>query len=389
MGIAAPVGASVNRAHSLAARGGTPRCTESGEARDGSPLECSGDFHHGLLAAAVLLAAILAGGPGLATLSAQDQYVLVVSGASGGAAFRQKHAQWRTALVTALRNRPGFDETRLIVLAETPGPGVGRASRAGIRQAVDQLAGRMGDDAVLYVVLIGHGSFDGVDAKFNLVGPDLEAGEWDRWLGALPGRLVFVNTSSTSFPFLRRLSAPGRTIVTATESAVQRYDTVFPQFFIDSLTDAAADEDKDGRVSVLEAFEFASFGVRQWYRQRGRLATERALIDDNGDGRGREAGQPGPDGPAAARLHVGAGSGEPLAAVTDPAVASLMARRAALEDAVHELKAARPRMPEAAYLDDLERTLIDLARVSRQIRRLAPNHQDSCSPCTVQPATPR
>ncbi len=326
---------------------------------------------------AALLAAILAGGPAPAPLWAQEQYALVVSGASGGAAFRQKHAQWRTALVTALRNRPGFDESHLIVLAETPGPGVGRASRAGVRQAVDQLAGRMGDAAVLHVVLIGHGSFDGVDAKFNLVGPDLEAGEWDRWLGALPGRLVFVNTSSASFPFVRRLSAPGRTIVTATQSAAQRYDTVFPQFFVDSLTDAAADEDRDGGVSVLEAFEFASFGVRQWYRQRGRLATERALIDDNGDGRGREAGQPGPDGQAAARLHVGAGPGERLAAVTDPAVASLMARRDALREAVYALKAARPRMAAAAYLDDLERTLIDLARVSRQLRRLASNPQGS------------
>ena len=338
--------------------------------------------------AAVVLGAILAGGPAPAAL-AQEQYALVVSGASGGAAFRQKHAQWRDALVTALRGLPGFDDTHLIVLAETPGPGVGRASRAGVRQAMDELAGRMGDDAVLHVVLIGHGSFDGVDAKFNLVGPDLEAGEWDRWLGGVPGRLVFVNTTSASFPFLRRLSAPGRTVVTATESAVQRYDTVFPQFFIDSLTDAAADEDRDGRVSVLEAFEFASFGVRQWYRQRGRLATERALIDDNGDGRGREAGQPGPDGPVASRLHVGAGPGQPPAAATDPATASLMARRAALEEAVHALKAARPRMRPEAYLHDLERTLIDLARVSRQIRRLASSRQDSCSPCAARPAAPR
>ena len=322
--------------------------------------------------AAVLLGAVLAGGMAPASLSAQEQYALVVSGASGGAAFRERHAQWRDALVTALRGLPGFDDTHLIVLAETPGPGVGRASRAGVRQAVDRLAGLMGDDAVLHVVLIGHGSFDGVDAKFNLAGPDLEAGEWDRWLGRLPGRLVFVNTTSASFPFLQRLSAAGRTVVTATESAAQRYDTVFPQFFIDSLTDAAADEDRDGRVSVLEAFEFASFGVRQWYRRRGRLATERALIDDNGDGRGREAGEPGPDGSVAARLYAGAGPGRPPAAVTDPAVASLLARRAALEEAVHALKAARPRMPREAYLDDLERTLIDLARVSRQIRQSSP-----------------
>ena len=323
-----------------------------------------------------LLAVILAGAVPVAS-SAQDRYALVVSGASGGAAFHEKHAQWRTALVTALRSSPRFDEDHLIVLAETPGPGVGRASRAGVRQALDRLAGRMGEDAVLYVVLIGHGSFDGVDAKFNLVGPDLEAREWDRWLRELPGRLVLVNTSGSSFPFLRRLSGPGRTIVTATESAAQRYDTVFPEFFIGSLTDDAADEDKDGRVSVLEAFEFASLGVREWYRRQGRLATERPLIDDNGDGVGREAGQPGPDGQAAARLHVGAGPAATLPPSTDPAVASLMARRAVLEETVHELKALRPRMSAASYLEELERTLIELARVSRQIRRLGPRPGES------------
>ena len=325
--------------------------------------------------AAVLLAAVLAGlGP--AAPSAQDRYALVVGGASGGDAFRERHARWRGELVAALRGLPGFDEDHLIVLAETPGPGVGRASRAGVRRAVDALASRMGDDAVLYVFLIGHGSFDGVDAKFNLVGPDLEAGEWDGWLGELPGRLVFVNTGSASFPFLPRLSAPGRTIVTATGSAAQRYDTVFPRFFIGALTDAAADADKNGRVSVLEAFDNASLSVREWYRQRGRLATERALIDDDGDGRGREAGQPGPDGAVAARLHVGAGPAAALAAAADPAAALLMARRAALEEAVHDLKAARPRMSPAAYLDDLERTLIELARVSRQIRRLGANPRE-------------
>ena len=316
--------------------------------------------------AAVLLGAVFVGGP---ALSAQEQYALVVTGASGGPAFREKHARWRGALVTALRGLPGFDDGHLIVLAETPGPGVGRASRAGVEQAVDRLAGLLGDDSVLHVVLIGHGSFDGVDARFNLVGPDLEAGEWDRWLGRLPGRLVFVNTTGSSFPFLERLSGPGRTVVTATESAAQRYETVFPQFFIDALTDAAADQDRDGRVSVLEAFESASLGVREWYRRQGRLATERALIDDNGDRLGREAGQPGLDGPVAARLHVGAGPGRPPAAATDPAAALLMARRAALEEAVHALKAARPRMTPEAYHDDLERTLIELARVSRQIRQ--------------------
>ena len=305
---------------------------------------------------------------GARPVQAQDQYTLIVSGASGNATFKENHDRWRAALVTALRNLPAFDDDHLIVLAETPGPGMGRASRAGVRQAVARLAGQMGDDAVLYVVLVGHGSFDGIDAKFNLVGPDLEAAEWDALLRRLPGRLVFVNTTNASFPFLERLAGRGRIIVTATESAVQRYDTVFPEFFVEAFGEPAADNDKDGRISILEAFEFASFGVRRWYQRQGRLSTERALLDDTGDGRGTEAGQPGPDGLAAARLYLGAGL-EEADVVRDPVLAPLVARRRALRQAVDDVKAAKDDMSADAYLGELERVLIDLARVSRQIRR--------------------
>ena len=310
---------------------------------------------------------VLVTGLGAGAVLAQDQYTLLVTGASGGAQIKENHDRWRATLVTALRNLPAFDDDHLIVLAETPGPGIGRASREGVRQAGEQLAGRMGEDAVLYVVLIGHGSFDGIDAKFNLVGPDLEAAEWDALLSRLPGRLVFVNTTSASFPFLKRLAGRGRTILTATESVVQRYDTVFPEFFVEAFVEPAADRDKDGRVSILEAFEFASVGVRQWYQQRGRLATERALIDDTGDGRGTEAGQPGPDGLTAARLYLGAGL-EEAEVVTDSRLVPLVARRQELRQEVDVLKATKADMSAEAYQRDLERVLLELARVSRQIR---------------------
>ena len=344
MGPAAPVGASVTGVFGCPSR--------SDRWRVGL---------RGLVLAGVMTG--LGAGPALA----QDQYTLLVTGASGGATFKETQDRWRATLVTALRTLPAFDDEHLVVLAETPGPGVGRASREGVRRAVEELAGRMGEDAVLYVVLIGHGSFDGIDAKFNLVGPDFEAAEWDALLSVLPGRLVLVNTTSASFPFLERLAARGRTIVTATQSAAQRYDTVFPEFFVGAFADASADRDKDGRVSILEAFEYASAGVERWYQQRGQLATERAVIDDNGDGRGTEAGQPGTDGLAAARLFLGAGL-EEAALVTDPVLAPLVARRQALQMAVDDLKATKNDMATDVYLRRLEQLLIDLARVSRQLR---------------------
>ena len=123
----------------------------------------------------------------------------------------------------------------------------------------------MTDESVLLVVLLGHGTYDGVDAKFNLVGRDLEARAWNRLLDDLPGHIAFVNTTAASFPFVQRLAQPGRVVVTATDSAVQRYDTVFPEFFVQAFSETSSDADKDGRVSVLEAFEFTSVQVRRWY----------------------------------------------------------------------------------------------------------------------------
>lgn len=299
---------------------------------------------------------------------AQNQFTLLVTGASGGAAYATRHDEWRSTLVGALRNLPGFDDQYLEVLAETPGPGVGRATRDGVRQAIGRLVERMDGDDVLYVVMMGHGSFDGVDAKFNLVGPDVEAREWSTWLDQIPGRVVVVNTTSVSSPFIERLAGRRRTIVTATESTVQRYDTVFPEFFVAAHENGAGDADKNGLVSILEAFDYASQGVRRWYQERGRLATERALLEDSGDGRGREAGESGPDGLRAAGQFLGAGPVR-TRAVADPLLVPLVARWEELIDRVLELRAAKEQMGSDRYLRELERLLVELAHLSRSLNR--------------------
>lgn len=299
-----------------------------------------------------------------------DQFALVVSGASGGLPYVEQYAEWRQTLVAALRAQPGFRDDHLIALGETPGPGVGRASREGVEAAVDALRSRMTADALLLVVLIGHGTDDGVDARFNLVGPDLSAADWRRLLDSLPGRAVFVNTTASSLPFVRRLARDGRVVIAATGTPAQRYDTVFPRFFVAAIGDPAADADKDGRVSVWEAFAASSARVRHWYQQEGRLATERAVLDDSGDGIGADADQPGADGQLAASLYFGAGVERP-AAMDDPALAPLVARRAALEAEVAALRARKSALPEAEYAPALEQLLLDLARVSRELRQRA------------------
>jgi hypothetical protein len=301
-----------------------------------------------------------------APAAAQQRHALIVSGVSGGEKYAESHNRSRRALAELLRKRFAFAPDRVVELAENESQGIAAATRENVRQAVGRLQRVMNPEDLLLLVLIGHGTFDGIDAKFNLPGPDLEAAEWAELLADLPGTLILVNTASASFPFLEHLAGPRRIVITATDSPAQRYTTVFPEFFVQALDDPAADFDKNGRISIWEAFLFASTRVRQHYEQRGQLATERALLDDDGDGLGKEAGAPGPDGVLAARTFLDAGPGSPIAA--DAGMAELMRRRMLLEVEVEELKGRKNLMQPADYAAELERVLIELARVSREIR---------------------
>jgi len=298
---------------------------------------------------------------------AGERYALIVTGASGADAYEQKYQTWRTSFTATLVDGFKYDPQRIITLAEREGPGVQKATRENVQRSLADLRKRLTREDQLLVLLIGHGtSLDGDEAKFNLVGPDLTASEWTDLLKPLPGRLVFVNTTGASFPFLRRVAARGRVVLTATDSAAQQFETVFPEFFIKAFADGAADLDKNGRVSVWEAFTYASDGVRQWFEQKGQLPTERPLLDDTGAGVGREAQNPGTDGAVARITYL-----EPDAALAlpaDTALAVLVKRRAELEASLEELKARKESTPPEQYEAELEKLLIEIARVGAQIR---------------------
>jgi len=314
------------------------------------------------VAVALLLTLSLASGA-----AAGERYALIVTGASGGDVYAQKYAKWRASFVETLRGKFHYDPQRLIVLAETADDNTQTATRDNVRRAVVELRRRMAKDDQLLVLLIGHGTtLDGDEAKFNLVGPDLSASEWSDLLRPVPGRLVFVNTTGASFPFLRRLAAKGHVVLTATDAAAQQFETVFPEFFIKAFEDPAADLDRNDRVSIWEAFTYASAGVRQWFEQKGQLPTERPLLDDTGAGVGREAQNPGTDGAIARVTYL-----QPdavLALPADTALAGLMRRRAELETLLEELKARKETTPADQYDADLEKLLVEIARISAQIR---------------------
>lgn len=321
-------------------------------------------FAWGLAALAVVLLTTVA------PAAAASRHVLLVVGAAGSETHAGSFAAWRDQLLDVLTTAQGVPPDRITVLSEgassRDGVAFGAPTREGVRGALGRLARDAGPLDVVLVVLLGHGTFDGVDAKFNLVGPDLEAAEWAALVAPIKATVVFVNTASASAPFLARLAGPRRVVVTSTSSPAQRYDTVFAGFFVQAFADGEADLDKDSRVSVGEAYVYASTRAVKWYELRGQLATERAALDDNGDGVAEPFTSGTGDGALASRVFLDAAA-DP-APSRDPALSQLLARREALEAELQELQRKREFMPPGDYERELERVLVSLARLSREIR---------------------
>jgi hypothetical protein len=301
--------------------------------------------------------------------TAAERYVVIVSGASGEPQYVEQYRAWCDALVKAFTTRMGVAPAHVYRLEEGADPGhVSTAENT--RRTMMALGQKMRADDLAMIVLIGHGTFDGIEAKFNLVGPDLTSSQWAALIRSLPGRVVLVDTTAASFPFLEAVSGPRRVVITATDSAAQRYDTVFPDYFAHALADEASDLDKNGRVSIWEAFLSASLGVRRYYEQRGQLATERPLLDDNGDGHGTEGTadvSDRTDGAEASRVYFDAVPAD--AAPTDEELILLLQKRAALQIDADDLKQRKLLMTPAEYAQEFERLMIDIARTERAIRQ--------------------
>jgi hypothetical protein len=306
-------------------------------------------------------------------LAAADHYAVVVTGASGGMPYSKKYDAWRDRFVATLQTKLGYPQDHIVVLAEEAVPPVRRATRAEMRAAFQDLAMRVAKDDVLLVLLIGHGTSGDEGARFNLVGPDLTAAEWAALVKPIAGRVVFVNAGSGSFEFLETRAARGRIVVTAADSAAQQYETIFPEFFIEAFAADEADLDRNGRVSIWEAFQTASAGVKGWFEEQGRLATERPMLDDNGDGIGGEAEEQGPalspskgDGTLARATFLQ--RDDRGASTADAELAALLRQRADVQSRIEQLRADKPNLPADQYERELEALLVELARLERQIR---------------------
>jgi len=295
-----------------------------------------------------------------AQTNAQRSLVLVI-GAAGEAEYAEQFAA-----SADLWKRAGTNGAfQITVIGES---GNGDDDRGALLGALTNELAASSEE--LWLVFIGHGTYDGRSAKFNLRGPDISAEELAAALKSCTRPLAVIQCASSSGPFINALSAPGRVIITATKSGYEENATRFGNYLARDAADPAADLDKDGQTSLLEAFLLASRQTEDFYKEAGRLATEHALIDDNGDGlgtpadffRGVRAVKKAADGKTAdgVRAHqmnlVRSANEQELSP-------SLRARRDELEAQLSALRDRKSQLPEEDYYSQLEKILVETAKL--------------------------
>ncbi len=289
--------------------------------------------------------------------------LLIVVGAAGEPKYGEMFTAWATRWEQAAKTA-GID-------AQQISPEVAATdSREKLFAAFDQIATSPPNQ--FWLVLIGHGTFDGKQSKFNLAGPDVTDDELKNWLDKIDcqSATIVINCASASGGFLDKLSGANRIVITATKSGSEQNFAHFGDYLSQSIVDAAADLDKDGQTSLLEAFLSASKQTAEFYQADARLATEHALLDDNGDrkgtaadwftgirvvGRARDGSVP--DGPRANQIFFLPGPQEAEWS------AEARARRDELELKVEELIRQKPDLNEADYYKQLENLMVELARI--------------------------
>jgi hypothetical protein len=266
-------------------------------------------------------------------------FVVTVAGLGGEPDFEQRFAAWAR------------DVGKLVKSETLSGAG---ATREKLRSTLSGIARTATPQDDLVLILIGHGTYDGVEYKFNLPGPDISGSELATLLDSIKaGRQLVVNTTSASGGCIKALQRENRVVITATKSGTEKNATVFARYWVEALRDPAADKDKNEVISAAEAFDYAQERTKKFYETQKRLATEHAQLVDGGQGlAGRFA-------------LVRYGGAE--AAAKDPAKRALFEQKEELEQKIDKLKYEKAAMPTDEYKKQLGALLLELAKVQAEI----------------------
>jgi Peptidase C13 family len=300
---------------------------------------------------------------GARTASAQDTHLLIIVGVGGDEEHTKQFHKWALSVLD-VGKKVGIPDANVTYLGENPDKDAGRmkarATKENVTRAFADLAARAKPNDEIFILLIGHGSYDGRQGVFNLPGPDLTAADYAKLLEKFPTqKIAFVNTASASGAFLEPLAGPARTIVTATKTGGERNEPRFAEYFVEALGSESADRDRNGRVSILEAFDYAASKVKAAYEKEGHILTEHAALEDGSQGKLAATQYLAPE-----RSRTAAAQAAP------PALRALLEERDNLERQVNELRLKKDSLDGARYDQELERLLTELAVKTKAIRDL-------------------
>lgn len=295
-----------------------------------------------------------------AVLSAQaTTFYVTLSGLGGEPDYVQRFKMWAEDIDGSLK-RAGGDANNVITLAAP--------TREQIRARLGDVARQAKPDDALVVMLIGHGTFDGTDYKFNIPGPDITGAELASLLDRVPAtRQLVVNMTSSSGGSIPFLQKKNRIVISATKAGTEKNATVFARYWAEALRDPAADADKNDSVSALEAFHFAQRKTAESFDSQKRLATEHAVLEDTGKGEGeREPNNENGEGKLAAAFPV-VRLGANAAAARDPTKRPLLEKKDQIEQAIDKLKYDKAAIPADQYRQQLQTLLLELARTQEAL----------------------
>jgi len=288
-----------------------------------------------------------------------DSSALIVRGVAGSPEHETKFDKWTEGTQKALVEKFGFSSDRVIVLSDK------KSAQAEIQKAFATLKQQLKPADTFFLFFIGHGSGEDGVYKFNISGPDYTADDYNKLLSALPvGRIVVVLGTPASGAAIEKFAGKNRVIITATRSGQEGNDIVFYDYFLEALESPAADEDKDQKISVWEAFKYAVAGTERFYKEEGRLATEHPQISDNGT---EKTGVTTKEVPLVARA-TSFQVDRPIVS-SDPKLQALLNQRKEIEQKIEDLRINKNTIPEVEYDKQMESLLVQLALKNQEIRQ--------------------
>jgi len=288
-----------------------------------------------------------------------DSSALIVRGVAGSPEHETKFDKWTEGTQKALVEKFGFSSDRVIVLSDK------KSAQAEIQKAFATLKQQLKPADTFFLFFIGHGSGEDGVYKFNISGPDYTADDYNKLLSTLPvGRIVIVLGTPASGAAIEKFAGKNRVIITATRSGQEGNDIVFYDYFLEALESPAADEDKDQKISVWEAFKYAVAGTERFYKEEGRLATEHPQISDNGT---EKTGVTTKEVPLVARA-TSFQVDRPIVS-SDPKLQALLNQRKEIEQKIEDLRINKNTIPEVEYDKQMESLLVQLALKNQEIRQ--------------------